>query len=276
MISVFGGSGFIGGRFCELYLDETIKIPRNERESYTNELINFISTTDNYNLFTNPTLDIETNLILLIEILENTRKKFNSDFTFNFISSWFIYGNVPTPIKEDSHCNPKGMYPITKHCAEQILMCYCETFGVKYRIFRLGNVLGESDKGSGIKKNALQYLMKELKKNKDITLSNGGNFTRDYMYVDDVCKAIYLGIQKVEPNTIMHIASGIPYKFSDLIFYCKDKLNSSSNILNSDYTSFQEKSRIKDCNLDISKLNSLGFTPQYNVYEALDRIMEKM
>jgi uncharacterized protein YbjT (DUF2867 family) len=31
-ISVFGGTGFIGGRFCEMYPDQTIKINRESRE----------------------------------------------------------------------------------------------------------------------------------------------------------------------------------------------------------------------------------------------------
>lgn len=269
MISVFGATGFIGSKFCELYKDEVIKINRNDYVPKSNDVLYLISTTDNYNIFANTTLDVETNLIVLLKVLQNC----TPDTTFNFVSSWFVYGNTTLPIKEDNYCNPKGFYPITKRCAEQMLMEYCKTFEIDYRIFRLGNVIGENDKGAGKKKNALQYLMKELKENRDIILSDGGNFTRDYMYVDDVCDAMHLAMEKAPRNEIMHIASGNPYKFADLIYYCKDKLNSTSKITVTNYTPFQEQSRIRDNHLDITKLNALGYKPKYSVYEALDKII---
>jgi nucleoside-diphosphate-sugar epimerase len=271
MISVFGATGFIGSKFCELYPEETIKIPREEYTPKSDTVIYFISTTDNYNIFTEPHKDIDTNLNVLISVLQNC----NKNIVFNFVSSWFVYGPDTTlPIKETNYCNPKGFYPITKRCAEQLLITYCESFNINYRIFRLGNVFGETDKGAGKKKNALQYLIGELKNNRDIVLNDGGNFTRDYMYVDDVCSALHLCMQKAPLNDIMHVASGNPYKFSDLVYYCKEKLNSTSTITKSEYSSFQKVSQIKDNSLDITKLNALGFKPKYSVYEALDKIME--
>ena len=135
------GKGFVGGRYAEL----TPKVIVNERNDYevkSNEVLYFISTIDNYNVHTNPYLDIETNLTTLIKTLESCKGK---DVTFNFISSWFVYGDVPLPAKETAHCDPKGFYSITKRAAEQLLISYCETFGMNYRILRLPNVLGETD-----------------------------------------------------------------------------------------------------------------------------------
>ena len=70
-----------------------------------------------------------------------------------------------------------------------MLKSYCRTFDINYRILRLCNVYGDSDKGVSKKKNALQYLISQLQQNKDIDLYNDGMFYRDYMYVDDVCLA---------------------------------------------------------------------------------------
>ncbi len=272
MISVFGSTGFIGSKFCELYPNDVIKIAREDLVPKSNEVLYLISTTNNYNVFTNPCLDIETNLILLMLTLQNC----NQDTVFNFISSWFVYGNQPTPIKENAYCDPKGIYAITKRAGEQLLTSYCETFKINYRIFRLGNVIGEGDKKSSPKKNALQYLMKEIIEGRDIDVYGGGTFTRDYMYVDDVCEAIHLCMEKAPVNDIMHIASGIPYRFIDLLDYTKNRVNSPSILRWVESTDFHKIVQTKDNYLDISKLNALGYKPKYTVWEALDKIIKYM
>ena len=90
-ISVFGGKGFIGSRFIELFEDKCNLIERNSREAQESEILFFISTTDNYNVFKNLKVDIETSLSVLMEVLEKLR---NDDIVFNFISSWFVYGDT--------------------------------------------------------------------------------------------------------------------------------------------------------------------------------------
>ncbi len=141
-VSVFGATGFIGGRYCKTFPNSVIKIPRESNVAMSNKILYFISTTTNYNIFDNPFLDIETNLIKLISVLEENKDKPNLEF--NFISSWFVYGEQEElPAKETSHCDPRGFYSITKRAAEQLLVSYCETFNINYRILRLCNVIGE-------------------------------------------------------------------------------------------------------------------------------------
>ena len=268
-ISIFGASGFIGSKFCELYPDEVIKIDRNDYVPKSNNILYFISTTDNYNVFTNPLLDIESNLTVLVKVLQNCKK----GDTFNYISSWSAYGKVPLPAKEDSCCDPRGFYSITKRTAEQLLVSYCKTFEINYKIFRLPNVMGETDKGVSKKKNALQYLIGEIKNNRDINLYNGGNFVRDYMYVEDVCRAIHLCTEKSEINDVINIGTGIASKFLDLMNYCRAKSNSTSNFNTINPSSFHDIVQVKDMYLDVTKLKALGFTQQYSVYDGLDKIL---
>lgn len=276
-ISVFGSSGFIGTRFCEMYPNETIKIFRQSRVPLSKNVLFLISTTDNYNVFEDPTLDIETNLVTLMDTLVAARRTYENDFVFNFVSSWFVYGNnVTLPIKETEYCNPKGIYAITKRCAEQLLISYCETFNISYRIFRLSNVLGESDKGVSKKKNALQWLIGEMAAGRDINLYFGGHFYRDYMYVDDVCEAMHLAMLEAPVNDIMHIALGVPTEFCEPIYYCHKKLGSKSKINIIEPSEFHKIVQTKDNYLDVSKLNALGFTPKFTLYDALDRIMENL
>ena len=273
-INVFGGSGFIGGRFCEMYKDSVIIQNRNDYKPQTNNIVYFISTIDNYNIHKDLHLDINTNLNVLMSVLENINRD-DKDLVFNFISSWFVYGkNDILPFNEKySVCNPTGFYSITKRAAEQMIISFCETFGVKYRIFRLANVLGEGDTKISRKKNALQHMIKCLCENKEIFLYDGGNAVRDYIYVDDVCDAIMHCLSNAPVNEIINVGSGKRTLLRDLIYLSQDLSNSTSKINIIQPPHFHDVVQVKDSYLDITKLNSYGFESKYNINKVIAKLV---
>ena len=159
-ISVFGSTGYIGSTFCRMYPDKITPVPREEKNFSTDQALYFISTTTNQSVFKDLHVDIDTNLSLFIDILSKCRDR---DVIFNFISSGFVYGNDVLDYKEWYSCNPTGFYSITKRTAEQLLISYCKTFGIKYRILRIGNVYG-LDKTVTPGKNVLGYMISLLRR----------------------------------------------------------------------------------------------------------------
>ena len=274
IISIFGGNGFIGSKFCKLYPDKIIKIDRNDYKPKSNNILYFTSTVDNYNIHENLHIDIDTNLKVLMNVLENIPK--NSDTVFNFVSSWFVYGqNNEIPFREDySHCNPTGFYSITKHCAEQMLISFCQTFNIKYRIFRLANVLGEDDTKISKKKNALQYLIKEITQNRDVELYYNGKVLRDYIYVNDVCDALKYCIDFAPVNQIINIGNGEPLIFGELIEKAIDYSKSSSKIIHIDPTQFHNIVQVRHSYLDTTKLKSYGFTSKYDIDTIIHKLVD--
>ena len=276
-ISIYGGTGFIGSRFCELFADDVIRIDRDKNEAQSTNILYLISTVDNYNIHTDLNIDIDTNLVKLISVLQYIKdNKDNHDFIFNFVSSWFVYGqNNEIPFKEDtSKCNPTGFYSITKHCAEQLLISFCQTFNIKYRIFRLANVVGEGDNKISNKKNALQFLIKETVNNNTLPLYYGGEVLRDYIYVDDVCNALKLCIDKSSTNQIINIGSGIPYRFIDIINKAIDYSKSQSKIQHIDPTNFHNIVQVRHSYLDTTKLQSYGFKIEYDINSIVERLVD--
>ena len=73
-ISVYGATGFIGGTFCEMFADEVIHIPREERQPQSKEILYLISTTSNYNVLEDLSLDVKTNLNVLMETLKHCKE----------------------------------------------------------------------------------------------------------------------------------------------------------------------------------------------------------
>lgn len=263
MVNLFGGKGFIGSHYSELY--PTIVNDRNDYVPKTNEIFYLISTIDNYNVYTNPYIDIDTNLTVLIKVLENCK---NQNITFNFASSWFVYDtNTTLPAPETAPCRPKGFYSITKYAAEQLLVSYCQTFGINYRILRFGNVLGPGDLRASLKKNVLTHMIKELKSHREIKLWAEGNFCRDYIHVKDLCRAVNLIIEKGEINSIYNISSGIPTLFKDAIDYTSIQVKSKSNII------LDSTSKAESFWLNIKKLQGLGFQPTYSIWQIIDELI---
>jgi len=269
-LSVFGGTGFIGSVFCKKYPDSII-IDRDETNSITNNILYLISTVDNYNVLTNPHIDIETNLVHLMKVLENCK---NTDTIFTFISSWFVYGKTELPANENSICSPKGFYSITKYTAEQLVESYCKTFDIKYKIIRLGNVVGKNDNKVSKKKNALQFLLNKIKENNKINLYNEGQFYRDYIDVEDVADGIKFIIDNGGDNEIYNLASGSPVLFKDIIDYAYTQLNSTSEVGVMEPTDFHKLVQVESMYLDTTKLNNLGFKPSKNIYQIIDNLIK--
>ena len=273
-ISVFGGTGFIGSRFCSLYDNETVVIDRNDYQPKTSNILYFISTIDNYNVHTDLHVDIDTNLTVLMNVLDNIDK--NSDAVFNFVSSWFVYGkNYELPFREDlSKCEPTGFYSITKHCAEQLLISFCETHNIKYRIFRLANVLGEGDNKISKKKNALQYLIREVVRGNDLPLYYGGEVMRDYIHVDDICAGIKLCMENAPENEVINIGSGKPHRLIDMIKKAIYYSGSESKIDDISPTKFHDIVQVRHSYLDTSKLVSYGFNQKYDIDNIVENLVD--
>jgi len=273
-INLFGGTGFIGKKFHNLYKNEIVLNERNNYIPQTNNILYLISTVDNYNIHKDLQIDIDTNLKILMQVLEHV--KYNKNAVFNFVSSWFVYGQNPEiPFhEENTKCNPTGFYSITKLCAEQMLICFCNTFDIKYRILRLANVLGEGDEKISAKKNALQFMIKEIVNNKDVHLYYGGEVLRDYIYVDDVCEGIKLCLDKAPTNQIINIGNGSPSRFLDIINKTINKTNSKSRIINIEPTKFHNIVQVRHSYLDTAKIRSYGFEPKYNMDQILEKLIQ--
>lgn len=271
-ISVYGSTGFIGSRFVELYEEQSIRIPRNQRNPETKNILYFISTTHNYHVHDDITLDIKTNLEVLCEVLDYCRSE---DIVFNFISSWFVYGkDVDLPAREDFICNPTGFYSITKKCAEDLIISFCNTYGVKYKIIRLCNVLGRGDKNISPKKNAITWMINQLKNNEDVNLYDNGTPIRDVIHVDDACRAIKIIIDDGKTNDIYNVGSGQPSAIGDIIELSRDKLKSTSKINYIEPSDFHKVVQNKDFWMNVEKLTSLGFTPQYTLEHIVNDLCQ--
>ena len=256
MISLYG-PGFIGRNFYHMYEPEVEIVNKDDRKPKSDDILYTISTVDNYNVHDNITLDVDTNLHVLCEVLDHCRSE---DITFNFLSSWFVYGKGILPAREDAHCDPQGFYSITKLCAENLIKSFAQTTGMKYRILRLCNVMGPGDRKANRKKNAIQWMINELKADRDVKMYDNGSHCRDIMHVDDVCRAIKLVMDAGNYNETYNIGSGKPTSVHEIMTLAKTFTRSRGELLNMEPPEFHKNVQTQNFWLDTSKLTLLGFT----------------
>lgn len=274
--SIFGSTGFIGSSFMGMHpFNEPV--PRGEFLASNSKILYLISTTHNYNVHGDISLDVETNLSYLCKVLRALRDSDRcKDAEFNFISSWFVYGSVPLsslPVSEEFRCDPKGFYSITKYAAEKLIQSFAETFGIKYRIIRLPNILGPGDKAFGPQKNAITWMIHELVSGNQVKLYDDGQPLRDFLHVSDAIEGISLIISKGEYNTIYNVGRGEPTQIGALVRYAAERLNVAHNVISVKAPPFHRQVQSRDMWMNTSKLTDLGFKPSYSITRIVDELI---
>lgn len=236
------------------------------------------STVDNYNVLTNPYLDVETNIngtIRLLEICKNLPRKPK----IIFLSTFFVYGQeydrTKTPINELSRTDPLAIYPATKLCTESIIKLYSRLYGIPYLICRLTNVYSENEDYNNKKKGGLNYIIMQAVKGKTLSVYKGGNFYRDYIHVDDVISALSFLENKNIMNDTFLIGFGGSALFKDMINYIHELTDKKSTMQQIDPPFFHKVVGINNFVADTSKINNLGWKAKINYKEGIERIVER-
>lgn len=236
------------------------------------------STVDNYNVLTNPYIDVETNVsytIRLLEICKDLPKKPK----LIYFSTFFVYGNeydrTKTPINEESKTDPLAIYPATKLCTESIIKLYSRLYGIPYLICRLTNVYDENEDYNNKKKGGLNFMIMRAVKGKPLSVYKGGNFLRDYIYLDDVISALkFLEEKNINNNTYL-IGFGKAVLFKEIIDYLHEITGKKSQIIEISPPEFHKAVGINNFVADISKIKKLGWQPKITYQEGTKKIVDK-
>lgn len=235
------------------------------------------STVDNYNVLTDPYLDVETNINGTIRLLE-TCKGLKKKPKIVFLSTFFVYGNeydrTKTPINEESKTEPLAIYPATKLCAESVIKLYSRLYDIPYLICRLTNVYSENEDFNNKKKGGLNYMIMQAVKGKTLSVYKGGNFYRDYIHVDDIVSALsFLENKKIKNDTFL-VGFGKPVLFKDMIDYLREITEKKSEVTEIDPPEFHKAVGIANFVADTSKINSLGWKAKIDYKTGIKRTVE--
>jgi len=127
------------------------------------------------------------------------------------------YGDVKSPQKENTKCNPKSVYGQAKLLSSIYLIDLFKKHKFPSTILRLYNTYGPRQDLNRF----IPIVISGCIKNKKFPCSKGNQF-RDFLHIDDVVNAILKSLtNKNAKGQIINIGSGKPRKIKNIIEYVK-------------------------------------------------------
>ena len=189
-----------------------------------------------------------------------------------FSSSAAVYGDEPTlPKKEESIIRPLTPYAIDKFAAEQYVLDYCHLYDVPGSAVRFFNVYGPNQNPNSPYSGVISILVDRYKKQlagekTSFTLYGDGSQSRDFVYIDDVIQALLLVAKKEAAlGEQFNVGTGKATTLLTLI-------QTIDQILETELALEYQPERsgdIHDSLADISKIQSIGYLPNYDVLSGM-------
>jgi len=244
---VTGGAGFIGSNFIRYWLTKykTDKIINLDKLSYAANLaslqdvkinyadrysfikaniaerelivaiiqqenidivVNFAAESHNSRAIRNPGIFFETNVLATQQLLEACRA---TNTRIHHISTCEVYGdlalNSPQSFNEESPYRPNTPYNASKASADLIVNSYFKTFGLKTTISICSNNYGPYQHPEKL----IPLFVTNALENKALPLYKSSQNKREWLHVNDHCRAIDLIIKNGKPGEKYNIGSGV-------------------------------------------------------------------
>ena len=304
-ILITGGAGFVGSHLCDSLISNGHEIVIFTRNPEKNQNISHIldkitiesvDVTDSSKLekkildikpeiifhlagqtshklsFENPLYDIDANAKSTLTILETLRKsELNSRFILG--STFVVIGKPESlPINESSSCNPTSIYGASRLASENYCKIFNHVYGLDTVTFRITNSFGPREQYLTSEKNAINFLIYNASKGKEITIYNEGKFFRDVIYIDDVISGLDTIMNKGKKGNLYWISSNKKTWFHEIGSILEEKTNGI--VLYGDATEYNKKVDVGNFLVDNSKLKSLGWNPSISVRDGILKTLE--
>jgi UDP-glucose 4-epimerase len=147
-----------------------------------------------------PIADARTNILGTLGLLEELQKTRAATRVIFTSTGGALYGDFNTPPNyETSPKDPESPYAISKLSAEYYLAYYSRVHGREYAAVRFGNVYGPRQDPHG-EAGVVAIFCGRILHNRPLTVFGNGLQTRDYVYVGDVARAVWLAATEPLPE----------------------------------------------------------------------------
>jgi len=254
---------FVKGDICD---EELLKHVL--REFQPDIVINFAAETHVDRSINNPAPFLQTNVLGVFVVLEVLRKL---DVGIVHISSDEVYGDlhgVNGKADETWPLNPSNPYSASKASGDMLIKAYGRTYGLKYIIVRPSNNYGPYQHPEKlIPRTVIRLLL-----GKPATIYGDGSQVRDWLYVEDFCKALHTIIAKGSSYEIYNVC---PNQFASV----REIVEKVVKIMNKDRTRDiifirgrpgEDRRYAMECN----KVRELGWRPETTLEQGLRKTIE--
>jgi len=168
-----------------------------------------------------PRRDCEVNVIGTLNLLEVCRQAMDKEIDsvspplprFVFASSNASLGRQGPPATEDKAPLPISPYGASKLAGEGYCLAYHGSWGLGTVALRFANVYGPY---SAHTDSVVAKFFKDVVARGSVTIDGDGHQTRDFIYVDDLCRAILLALESEVAGEVFQVATGVETSIIEL------------------------------------------------------------
>lgn len=212
-----------------------------------------------------PHLVHEVNTGGTLNILEASKQ--NKIKKFVYVSSSESYGSaIEVPMKETHPLNPTTIYGSSKLAGEYYTLSYLKTYGLQTLVVRPFNTYGYNSHFKGTYGEVIPRFFVRALSGKSLQIFGDGKQTRDFTFVADSAKGIYLAYKKGKAGEIYNIARGKEITINEIAKLVLKVTESDSKI---DHLK-PRPGDVRRHYADINKAKKdLGFEPKIDIKDGL-------
>lgn len=223
----------------------------------------------------------KTNILGTVILLNAFKKLWNNNWNekrFYHVSTDEVYGSLGETglFEETTPYDPNSPYSSSKASSDHFVRAYGETYDLPYVITNCSNNYGKNQ----FPEKLIPLFINNILKEKKLPLYGDGNYTRDWLYVEDHAKAIDLVFHKGKDKETYNIGGFNEFKNIDLVKLLCSQMDSKLNV--SSGTCEKLISFVKDrpghdlrYAIDASKINKeLGWKPTVTFEQGLSETID--
>ncbi len=157
----------------------------------------------------NPDNFIKSNILGVYNLLEALKiyGRFEKKIKLIHISTDEVYGDIPIgkKSKENDVYQPSSPYSSSKASADLIIKSYCRTYGMNIIITNCCNNYGPGQYPEKL----IPKLVMQIKRGQPLDIYGTGKNSREWIYVEDHCEALYKIFNKGKIGENYNIGSGL-------------------------------------------------------------------
>lgn len=237
-------------------------------ESGVDAVVNFAAETHVDRSIEDASPFLRTNIVGTQCLLEAARR--HKLATFIHISTDEVYGSAPAGVSftEETFLDPRSPYAASKASADHFVSAYANTYGVSAVILRCTNNYGPYQ----FPEKLIPLIIANASENKSLPIYGDGLQERDWLFVEDYCRAIALSLEKAKPGAIYNVSAGSPQPNLKIVKTILHQLGKPESLMQ--YVK-DRPGHDRRYALDSSKIQrELGWKPQVSFEEGIRRTVQ--
>jgi dTDP-glucose 4,6-dehydratase len=217
-------------RFCKVDICDRNAVYGLFEEEKPDAVINFAAESHVDRSIENPSVFLKTNIIGTSVLMDACRKY--GSVRFHQVSTDEVYGDLPLDrpdlfFTETTPIQTSSPYSSSKAGADLLVMAYCRTYGLPVTISRCSNNYGPYH----FPEKLIPLMIINCLHDKPLPVYGKGLNIRDWLYVEDHCKAVDLIVRKGRIGEIYNVGGHNEMRNIDIVKLIVHDLGKSEDLI---------------------------------------------